>query len=806
VSDPVSGFKVDDLVVDVGRARVTRCGQEVPLTRLSFDLLLALIEVAPNLLTTDELLSRVWPGLVVGPETISQRVKLLRSSLGDDAKQPRYIAAVRGRGYRLLVDPVPVTGVIHPAIEPVPPPVLPKGQEVVLPDERVAQGALAPVGSGIGNVGTRLAVAGTVILVALLTLLVQWVRAPEEPAIESSRTAGAGTEPPSVAVLRFRNLGATAESEAFAIGLSEGVLHRLSELRGMTAIARTSSFAVSGGDDDARAIGRKLDAAYLVDGSVQSDRARLRVTVSLIDARSGRHLWSQRFDRVPQDVFAVQDEIAAEVARSLELSLGSVAAAGTAGRETRNFEAYLAYMQARRLLGTLRVADLPNAIAYLERAIRLDPGFVSAHVELAGAVLQTAEFAQGSDRAQRFAAARVRAAALIDRAIALNPADGAAYVQRGFLHAYTDLARAEADFRLGIELAPHDSRGYEGLAATLFEDPTRTDDVRAALEQARRLDPLEPRHDVTMYVLEFYGLGRVDDAEASLLEALRKDPLYAPALMRLGELRWVTGHWAEGVRYGEQMLAIDPQSDWTRRYLVRAYLELGEPDAARSLLEGGGATAAALRVPILLYEQDWMAAGEAAYDAVNAGMASPIDEVLITSAIRMHARETGDFVRARDVLARWSHTVHDAEGLPVSSEERGMRVITAALAEVLMVSGETAAARNLLETLLGDMDHDVQELGRGDFWNSRSRPQALMLLGRPQEAIAALARYVGDGVGLGDWWFVLEVDPVFESVRGDPEFQRLVGLARASRETQRARLAELRAAGVVPDRRAVGVR
>ena len=98
MSDPVSGFKVDDLVVDVGRARVTRGGQEVPLTRLSFDLLLALIEVAPNLLTVDELLSRVWPGLVVGPETISQRVKLLRSSLGDDAKQPRYIAAVRGRG------------------------------------------------------------------------------------------------------------------------------------------------------------------------------------------------------------------------------------------------------------------------------------------------------------------------------------------------------------------------------------------------------------------------------------------------------------------------------------------------------------------------------------------------------------------------------------------------------------------------------------------------------------------------------------------------------------------------------------
>ena len=107
-------YRVDDLDVDTGKAVVTRNGVELPLPKLSFDLLRALIESAPAVATTDSLLDRVWPGLVVNPETVAARVKLLRDVIGDDPKQPRYILGVRARGYRLippverLVDPVSV--------------------------------------------------------------------------------------------------------------------------------------------------------------------------------------------------------------------------------------------------------------------------------------------------------------------------------------------------------------------------------------------------------------------------------------------------------------------------------------------------------------------------------------------------------------------------------------------------------------------------------------------------------------------------------------------------------------------------
>src|SRR5450432_2755227 len=106
-------FLVGDLQLDVGQQRVTRAGIEITLPNLSFQLLLALIRVAPNVLTNDLLMARVWPGLIVSPETVTKRVNLLREALGDDAQEPRYIAGVRSRGYQLVAT-------ISPAIRPPP--------------------------------------------------------------------------------------------------------------------------------------------------------------------------------------------------------------------------------------------------------------------------------------------------------------------------------------------------------------------------------------------------------------------------------------------------------------------------------------------------------------------------------------------------------------------------------------------------------------------------------------------------------------------------------------------------------------
>jgi len=101
-------FQVDDLLIDVGQQRVTRAGVEIPLPHLSFELLVTLARAAPNLVTFDQLTERVWTGLVISPETISQRIKLVRTALGDDPHAPRYIGGVRGRGYRMVAPVSPM--------------------------------------------------------------------------------------------------------------------------------------------------------------------------------------------------------------------------------------------------------------------------------------------------------------------------------------------------------------------------------------------------------------------------------------------------------------------------------------------------------------------------------------------------------------------------------------------------------------------------------------------------------------------------------------------------------------------------
>src|SRR5580698_8418505 len=117
-------YRLDDLTIDVGRGRVSRGPDEIALPKLSFDLLVALVRAAPNLVSLDELMTQVWPGIIVSPETVTHRVKSLRDALGDDARASRYIAGLRGRGYQIAVPVESVSPGASPTAVEVPPPVV----------------------------------------------------------------------------------------------------------------------------------------------------------------------------------------------------------------------------------------------------------------------------------------------------------------------------------------------------------------------------------------------------------------------------------------------------------------------------------------------------------------------------------------------------------------------------------------------------------------------------------------------------------------------------------------------------------
>lgn len=759
----VTGYRAGDLLIDLGRAVASRGDAEIPLPRLSFDLLVALARAAPNVATIEELMRQVWPRVIVNPETVSQRVKLLRGALGDDPHEPRYVAGVRGRGYRLSC-------AVTPLYESV---------EVAEPHS--------------GSTRKRAPVRVLLVAAAVGAGLVMWtwlLRSPVPPAATSL------LPPRSIAVLAFRDLNGDHADDILALGIPEALLHQLASFGNLEVIARTSSFSFQGHDQDIRVIGRQLGARYILEGSVQRDQQRLRVTAQLVDAESGGHIWSMRFDKTPQNVFELQDAIALEVARALSISLQ----AGELPRkqESTSFEAYLEYLQGSRLLDTWRRADMKAAGDHAARAIAIDPQYADAMILLARANVRVGEYDTSPGHERRFREVQRAALALLDHALSLNPHASRAYAERGYINAFSDLAVAETDFRRALDLDSSDVQALEELAAVVYESPARRGEALALIDKAIRLDPLEPRLGVIKATYLFYGRSDAKGAEKLLQDALQLNPLFLPALARLAEVYWIEGRFAEGIKIAEQVVAADSTAAQSLQLLQNLYLEIQDVTAAEQVTRSVSPPSPVLMAALLLAKGRWSDAGLQTYRAISLGAITPIAEPLTIAALRLSARATGRYRQAMNVLAERSQTEWDAADQPIVHDSGYVNVV--GLADLLIQSGQAPRGRRLLDATLAAMDHEATVYRRGRLWQHPMRPVALALLGRNDEAIAELRSALVTRHELNDWWYFLGMEPAYEQLRHDPRFQEIVRVAREHAAREREALEQLRANNIVPDR------
>jgi TolB-like protein/DNA-binding winged helix-turn-helix (wHTH) protein len=482
-------FLVGDLHVEVGQQRVTRAGIEITLPNLSFELLLALIRVAPKFLSNDLLMARVWPGQIVSPETVAKRVNLLRMALGDSAQEPRYIAGVRGRGYRLVAAVSPAVAPGSPVEDPV------SAAALVTQPNELSTGDTLPVDPRA--VTTKMSRMSWFVLPVLLVIIVaiaigmrtvntsRGVGAPsitENPLLE---TTASGARARTVAVLPFDNISTDPADAYLAQGLPEMILNRLSRIEGLSLIARNSSFALPTKNIDSGEIGRRLNSGYLIGGSVQREADRLRVAVHLVDSAAGTMIWSAHFDRGLHDIFSIEDEIADQIADALSARIGAAAPKPPAGARSENLEAYLAFLRGRTLLGRFTVAESEAAAPYFERAIALDPTFAPAYASLYDARMQAAD-----QRREDLRPARRRYGPLIDRSLELDPKLGAAYFARALwgdepydASATSDnplIVERERDFRQGAALDPSNGRGLEAYAGFLSNELQRPEEIGRA--------------------------------------------------------------------------------------------------------------------------------------------------------------------------------------------------------------------------------------------------------------------------------------------------------------------------------------
>ena len=762
----VTGYRAGDLHIDLGRAVTTRGGKEIPLPRLSFDLLVALARAAPNVATIEELMRQVWPKAIVNPETLAQRVKLLRNGLNDDPQEPRYIFGVRGRGYRLGCT---VEALYDAASVP-------------------------PVRAGLRwQPATALALLVVAMAAAAWFFWARPYYRPVPPATTSQ------LPPRSIAVLPFEDLNSDREDDILALGIPEALLHQLSSLESLEVIARTSSFSFQGHDLDVRTIGRQLGARYILEGSVQRDKQRLRVTAQLVDAQSGGHVWSMQFDKTPQNIFEMQDAIALDVARALSITLQP-------GEEPKRqgstpFEAYLEYLQGSRLLDTWRRSDMKAAAIHATRAIALDAKYSDAYVLLARANVRVAEFDTGPDHERRFREVLPAALSLLDHALTLSPNSSSAYAERGYVNAFSDLAAAEADYRKALELNPSDVQALEELAAVVYVNPARRDEALVFIDKALKLDPLEPRLDVVKATYLFYGRSNRDEAEKLLRDALQRNPLFEPALARLVEIYWSEGHFAEAIKNSEQLVAADATAAQPRQMLQNLYLDIQDLQSAEQVTRSISPLSPVLMASLLLAKGKLSDAGLQTFRALSLGDITPIAEPLTIAALRLHARATGQYRQAIDVLAERSETSWDAAGQPIVDDTSSGYLNVVGLADLLIQSGNVATGRRVLAATLVAMDHELKAFSRGTMWQQHMRAVALALLGRDEEALAELREALVQRNSVNDWWYFVDVEPAFEKLRKDPRFEDIANIARTRAEQERQAVAQLRTSKVVPDRR-----
>jgi TolB-like protein/DNA-binding winged helix-turn-helix (wHTH) protein/Tfp pilus assembly protein PilF len=775
-------FRVDDLLVDVGQQRVVRDGIDIALPNLSFRLLLALIRAAPNVLSNDELMERVWPGLIVSPETVSKRVKLLRDALGDDAQEPRYVVAIRSRGYRLVATVTAATRIAG-SVEM---PATLSSTPVVVP--RVDR-------TSSGGPGRRLWSVLALAAIASLPIAVIALRMARHPQISSAEAPQARpfrepvsseTRSHTVAVMPFENLSAQAADAYLAQGLPEMIIDRLSQVIGLSVIARSSSFALPTKAVDSHEVGQRLNSGYLINGSVQREADRIRVAVQLVETASGTLVWSAHFDRDWRDIFNIEDEIAEQAAQALAARLGNLDTRPLALEHSLNPTAYLAYLQGRALLGRMSVAGSEAAVPQFERAIAVDPQFAAAYASLYDARLQAA-----AQRKEDLDPVRLKYRPLIDRALAINPESGAAYFARARWGTNETNAARDADFRHGLALDPSNGRGLTAYANFLIDSGHRDEGLNL-LKRALWIDPMSPQAHFLSAVNNSLG-GGTALIEQQMADVLELDPNFVPALQRYGKLRWLfEGESAQAVQILERAISIDPANARVRNTAMAVYLDLGDPVAARDVAAGAPTSAAAAQLLLSLYQGDWRRAGAVA--ASSAGWTfSEFENWGAGEALRDYALKTGELDQAIALLeSGYGLKADSSDGLWLLNYRQAVF-----LSQLLAAKGSTEQAQKLRRAAMEWID--VNEAKYGSVYARRIRAANLLLDGKRDAALSELAQSFRAN-DYTQWWYTLKYDPLWLPLHDDPAFRAIVADVRRHVDAKRGELEALRRRGDVPRR------
>jgi TolB-like protein len=441
-------YQFEDIVLDPDRRELARGAEAIALGPQVFDLLLHLVRNRERVVTKDDLIEVVWGGRIVSESTLTSHINAVRKAIGDTGEEQRLVRTVARKGYRFVGD-------VH---------------------ESAAAERAVPFRH-------------------------------HEPSAEPL----ALPDRPSVAVLPFLNLSGDPAQDYFVDGVVEDIISALSRRSGLFVIARNSSFTYKGRAVDVKQVGRELGVRYVVEGSLRKSANRVRITGQLVDAVMGANLWSERFDGKIDDIFALQDQMTADIVGAIAPQLERAEIERARHKPTESLDAYDYYLRGMWRFRQTSKSAIDEALPMFHEAIRRDPEFASAYAMAAWCYSLRKLNRWSADSRQEIA----EGTRLVRRAVELGQGDAVALAAtvHALIHLVRDLDSAVASADRALVLDPNLAAGwFVGGFARIYRG--QPEEAIERLARAMRLNPLSPdmhRMEVGTAIAHLLA-GRTEDA------------------------------------------------------------------------------------------------------------------------------------------------------------------------------------------------------------------------------------------------------------------------------------------------------
>jgi TolB-like protein/DNA-binding winged helix-turn-helix (wHTH) protein/Flp pilus assembly protein TadD len=548
----ISVLRFGTYEVSFQSGEVRKAGLRIRVQQQPMKLLEILLERPGEVVTREELRSRVWPSESFGDfdQALNVAIGKLRSALGDSAENPRFIETLPKRGYRFIADVSVVDGDTRPkrpgsADGDLPGPD-PKSLERESPGRKTESGVqdagltLAPDAPKRRLRPTsRVLIALALVIIVSLPILAVWLFRPRGSAPTGIR---------SLAVLPLDNISGDASQNYFADGMTDELITDLAQISALRVISRTSVMVYKGARKPLPQIARELNVDAVVEGTVLRSGDRVRITAQLIEASTDKHLWSQSYEGDLRETLALQNRVAGAIADQIRINLTPQEQAALKNVKVVNPEAYESYLKGRYFWNKRTADGLKVALAYFKQTIEEDPKYAPAYSGLADTYALLGDW-QYAVMTPKEAFPKAKAAAI--KALELDNALGEAHNSLAFvLDGFDwDLESGGKEFRRAIDLNP----GY----ATAHH----------------------------WYAWHLSLLGRYDEAIAEMRKAENLDPLSLIINADLAELLVLAHSYDESIRQSRKTIEMDPNFALAHNQLAQAYLQKHMDDEAVAELQ-----------------------------------------------------------------------------------------------------------------------------------------------------------------------------------------------------------------------------